>query len=123
MKVYTSYYAKLKKIPEDIIAISIAGKCPDFYNGIQYKKLAPKYDFFQQWKKNNDNNYYIYHFNKEVLNTLDPQVVYKELEILSNGKDVVLLCYEKPTDFCHRHLVAGWLNDNGIYCEELTYKE
>lgn len=23
---------------------------------------------------------------------------------------VALLCYEKPKDFCHRHLFAAWLN-------------
>jgi hypothetical protein len=25
------------------------------------------------------------------------------------GDDAVLLCYEKPGQFCHRHLVAQWL--------------
>ena len=28
-------------------------------------------------------------------------------------------CYEKPSDFCHRHLVADWLNKNGVECKEL----
>jgi len=23
---------------------------------------------------------------------------------------IILLCYEKPADFCHRHIVADWLN-------------
>ena len=118
MKIYTSYYANLKNIPEDIIPISIAGKCPDFYEGLQYKKLAPKYWFFQQWKINHDNDFYIENFNKEVLNTLTPKKVVEDLMFLSEGKDVVLLCYEKLGDFCHRHLVANWLNDNGIDCEE-----
>ena len=31
---------------------------------------------------------------------------------------IALICYEKPTDFCHRHLVADWFNKNGILCEE-----
>lgn len=31
---------------------------------------------------------------------------------------IALICYEKPSDFCHRHLVADWLNKNGIPCEE-----
>ena len=41
---------------------------------------------------------------------LDAQRVYEDLERLSNGRDCVLLCYEKSGDFCHRHLVADWLN-------------
>ena len=32
--------------------------------------------------------------------------------------DIALICYEKPSDFCHRHLVAEWLNQNGFKCEE-----
>lgn len=110
LKIYTSYYAKSKKIPEDIVKISIAGGAPKGYSGLQYKKVAPKYGFFMKWKENHDNDFYIKHFNSEVLNTLNAQDVYKDLERLSNGKDCVLLCYEKPEDFCHRHLVADWLN-------------
>ena len=38
-------------------------------------------------------------------------------------KDVVLLCYEKPPQFCHRHLVAKWLEKElNIKVEELKYK-
>lgn len=110
MKIYTSYFAVMKKIPENIVRISICGGVPKWYDGLQYKKVAPKYGFFQEWKKNGDNNYYIEHFNKEVLDCLNAEQVYKDLERLSDGQDCVLLCYEKASDFCHRHLVADWLN-------------
>ena len=116
--IYTSYFAKLQKIPENIVPISICGKAPEWYRGLQYKKLAPKYEFFIEWKKNHDNDYYIEHFNLEVLNKLDINIVLQELNRMSNNKDIVLLCYEKPSDFCHRHLVANWFNQNNIKCEE-----
>lgn len=118
MKIYTSYFAKLKKIPEDIIPISICGKAPDWYKGTQYKVLAPKYGFFMEWKQNHDNDFYIEHFNDEVLNLLDVNEVVNRLKELSNEKDVALICYEKPSDFCHRHLVADWLNNNGYNVQE-----
>lgn len=111
MKIYTSYFAKMKNIPDEIVRISICGKAPDWYDGIQYKKVAPKYGFFQEWKKNHDNNFYIEHFDAEVLDMLNAESVYRDLEKLSNGNDCVLLCYEKVGDFCHRHLVANWLQD------------
>lgn len=101
--------------------ISICGKAPDWYKGLQYKKLAPKYGFFMEWKKNHDNDYYIEHFQAEVLDGLDAATVIKELNYLVpnvNGKYIALICYEKPSDFCHRHLVAEWLNQNGFQCEE-----
>lgn len=28
------------------------------------------------------------------------------------GKEPVLVCYERTGDFCHRHILAGWLKEN-----------
>lgn len=122
--IYTSYFAKLKSLPDNIIPISICGKAPDWYKGLQYKKLAPKYDFFMKWKENHDNDYYIKCFNEQVLSTLKADDVVFELTdivyyIKGIDMDIALICYEKPSDFCHRHLVADWLNQNGIKCKEL----
>ena len=121
--IYTSYFAKLKSLPENIIPISICSKAPDWYKGLQYKKLAPKYEFFIEWKKNHDNDYYIKCFNEQVLDKLDPVDVILDFSRMIYGfnvgeDDVCLICYEKPEDFCHRHLVAKWLNDHGISCKE-----
>ena len=118
--IYTSYFAKLKSLPEHIVPISICGKAPDWYKGLQYKKLAPKYDFFMEWKKNHDNDYYIKCFNEQVLDKLNVRRVIEDLEYLTGHyvSDIALICYEKPSDFCHRHLVADWLNKNGFKCEE-----
>lgn len=123
--VYTSYFAKLNKLPRDIVPISICGKAPNWYDGLQYKKLAPKYDFFMKWKETHDNDYYIEHFQTEVLDELNIDKVIDELGYLMSydqSKDICLLCYEKPTDFCHRHLVSDWLNKNGIMCEEYKWE-
>ena len=137
--IYTSYFAKLKSLPENIIPISICGKAPDWYNGLQYKKLAPKYEFFMKWKENHDNDYYIKCFNEQVLNNLDIIKTLTELyNLLPNEKqnlidmldcppwlnsniNIALICYEKPSDFCHRHLVAEWFKRNGIKCEEYKF--
>lgn len=133
--IYTSYFARLKQLPKNIVPISICGKAPGWYNGIQYGKLAPKYDFFMEWKKNHDNDYYIKCYNEQVLNKLNAQEVVNELTKLTHnpyrnpklwayggqGLEIALICYEKPSDFCHRHLVAKWLTDNGFPCEEYKF--
>lgn len=126
--IYTSYFANLKNLPPLIVPISICGKAPEWYYGLQYKKLAPKYDFFMKWKKDGDNDYYIEQFNSQVLNKLNAKIVETELYDLATKinplcKDICLICYEKPNDFCHRHLVANWFNKNGIECDELMLKE
>ena len=121
--IYTSYFAKLKSLPENIIPISICGKAPDWYNGLQYKKLAPKYEFFMKWKENHNNDYYIKCFNEQVLNKLDPMRVYQELCSLAKSDEFALICYEKPSDFCHRHLVSEWLKERGFDIEEWDYNK
>ena len=78
-----------------------------------------------KWKETQDNDYYIEHFQKEVLDVLDPFDVIREIENkICDGKIILspinfaLVCYEKPGDFCHRHLVARWLIAQGINCKE-----
>lgn len=121
--IYTTYFAKLKSLPDNIVPISICGKAPAGYKGLQYKKLAPKYDFFMEWKRTRDNEYYIKCFKEQVLGTLTADNIVFELKdaiynIYGVDKDIALVCYEKSEDFCHRHLVAEWLREQGYSCEE-----
>ena len=81
--IYTTNFASLRRLPSDIIPISISAKAPEWYKGIQYKKLAPKYDFFMKWKQNHDNQFYIEHFQKEVLDTLFVHHTHLELNKLA----------------------------------------
>ena len=115
---YTGYFAKLKQYEEKgLIPIAICGKSPDWYKGLKYKKLAPHKDWFIEWKEYNKSNaWYIEKYYRTVLNIQDKDTVIKELTDLAKNKDVVLLCYEKPTDFCHRHLVASWLKIEEYNC-------
>lgn len=123
--IYTSYFANIKNLPENIIPISICGKSPEGYKGLEFKSLAPKYWFFKEWKENKDNDFYIENYYKEVLkHTTVREVLLGILTLLksngyeNNNYDICLVCYEKPEDFCHRHLVAQWFRDNGIKCYE-----
>ena len=120
--IYTGYYACLNEyIDAGLVPISIAGKAPKFYCGYEYKVLAPKYDFFIRWKQGEIDNFkYAELYNKEVLSKLDAIDVCIDLYNMSNGNAVVLLCYEKPGDFCHRHIVADWLEKHGEHVEEFV---
>lgn len=113
MKIYTSYFAN-RKIPEDIVKISISQFPPRGWSGPEYKKLAPPQDLLKKIKEGNCNrDFYIAEFKEKVLSRLDKEEVKKEFEIISSGRDIALLCYESlktPDDFCHRILVREWLN-------------
>ena len=123
--IYTTYFAKLRSLPKDIIPIAICAKSPAGYTGLEYQAIAPRYELLIQWKNTKDNAYYIKCFNEQVLSTLNPTKVvadlYHKAERAYCDGDIALVCYEKPTDFCHRHLVATWLRNNGFPCEEYKY--
>lgn len=42
---------------------------------------------------------------------LTPNGVKELLRTITSHRDIVLCCYEKPGDFCHRHILAEWLGD------------
>lgn len=94
------------------ITVSISGNRGKDANyvGKCYPKLAPKLEFWKIWHDNigkiseeENTKYYIEQYYIEVLSKVDPKEVYRELD------NSVLLCYEDNIDFCHRHIVAAWL--------------
>lgn len=119
--IYTSYFAKANKLPENIVPISISAKPPRGYKGLQYKKLAPTYQILMNWKESGNTEEYIEEYDYNVLCDLNPTRVVVELHQMSEGKDIALLCFEKSEDFCHRHLVAEWLTKAGFECSEYKF--
>lgn len=115
--IYTGYYAKLKYYTKvGLVPFAISGKVPDFYKGERIKDFAPRFEMFQRWKnKEISNEWYVKEY-KEYLETLDKEEVRKFFDSLAEDNvEAILLCYEKPGDFCHRHIIADWLEVNFGY--------
>lgn len=135
--IYTSYFANVKKLPDNIIPIAICIRPPEGYRGLWYPRLAPDYEILKRWRRDHDEKDYIKLFKRSVL---DNQSVYNVLwdiermlparvrqglqSSIETSPDwhVALICYEKSEDFCHRHLVADWFKRNGIECDEWENK-
>jgi hypothetical protein len=114
----TSYFAKLKHIPNPV---AITQGVPQFYNGPNYKKLAPSKDLLFAYKGGKiTEEEYSQVFVADVLMPLDPEQTYAEI-VRNWGDDAVLLCWEKSCDFCHRHLVSGWFDLHGYPVRELSF--
>lgn len=117
---FTSYFANIENLPKDVVPIAISQKVPAFYRGRRFIKLAPKESILQEWKETHDDITYIDQYTTMILNRLIPSDVVFELEKLTgtSSEKICLLCYEKPKDFCHRHLVSDWLRKSGFNCKE-----
>ena len=131
--IYTSYFGKLRKLPKNVLPVAICAKIPDWYTGLQYTPLAPRYDLLMKWKDDHNEDDYIQCFNNTTLSNLNIIRVLSDLHSLlpedakasmlqfvwnSDEYHIALVCYEKAGDFCHRHIVANWLREYDIECEE-----
>ena len=129
--IYTSYFAKVKKLDESgYCPISIAVKSPDWFIGPSLKQLAPSWSILSEYKETGDTARYIQRFHEEILSKLDPEQISKVIWKIAHEstplifpKIPVLLCYESPEKFCHRHLVAEWLTNSGIKVKEFGFDE
>lgn len=115
MKVYTSYFAKLKKIlDEGYFPISITRYPPKGIDVAELKLFAPSEELLRKIKSDEiDETEYEKIYRKE-MERFDFNLVWEGLEQISeiNGKkDLVLLCYEKSGDFCHRHIFASLMGE------------
>ena len=108
---------KYGHLKENGVSIARGNK---YWDGPTYPALFPTWDIIKRahdktiTKEDYETIYY-----KEVLSNLDPSTVASDLE------NKILLCYETIADietgkaFCHRHMVAEWLKQNGFEVEEL----
>lgn len=117
--IFTTYFANIKNLPNHIIPISIAKYPPKGYKGLEYKKLAPSTKALFDYKYDRNAGEYKRIYYEEILNKLDCHEVVRELNNMTNGCDAALVCYESPSDFCHRHVVSEWLNMNGYLSTEI----
>jgi len=112
-KIYTSNYARKGADPKSI-AISVG--LPDWYEGKRNKNLAPTWEIVRGIQRGRID---IATYESVYLQLLEDRSVdpYQLIEELPNN--TFLLCYEKPTDFCHRHTLANWVfNNTGFQIEE-----
>lgn len=138
MELFTSYYANLKKIPMNYAAIGISRVCPDWLNGDKSPSnfyfwddnlFAPSIDLLSEMKNGKiDRSAYTLRYYRE----LNEKFHFKEdkgKSLLFHIEDlkrrffdysaIVFLCYEKPTEFCHRHLLGDLLSYYGVFVSEM----
>lgn len=125
--IYTGYYANLRKyLAAGCAPVGISVGTPKYLQGsglVRFvKRLAPRYDMLRI----EDEEEYTRRYREEILERLDYGSVVRELNDIARvegRKSVVLLCYEKPPKFCHRSLVAEWINARGeFYVREFGYE-
>ena len=90
-------------------SVSIALRSPQWYRGRTYPALAPRREMLKMDEVTYREEY------QKILDNRDPRRVYEAL-----GENSILICWEAPGKFCHRRLVAEWLEEHlGLTVPEL----
>ena len=108
MRVYTTYFANIRNLPDNVVPISITLKSPSGWAGAEFKKLAPPYKLLQMYKeailakdldKDKVKDYYQKRYNELVLSKLNPMSILEELKLMAAERAleedfyVSLVCY------------------------------
>lgn len=121
MKIYTSYFGNSRKLnAAGVMIICVAIGKPRFIQAPQILNVCPTRYMISGACSHEE---YLKLYDR-ILSGQDANQVVKQIEMLSRGKDVALCCYEKPGDFCHRHILAKWLTEKtGIEIKEFGVVE
>lgn len=123
MKIYTSYFAKWQQLLKSgVYPVSISRYPPKFIadNGCaSWMSVAPTESILRQIKTSShtedDKRIYTERYLNEVLGAYEkepgPLYLLQQLRDLvpKEYSEIALCCFEKPLEFCHRHILADWL--------------
>lgn len=123
---YTTYFAKMDKIPDDCIKLIITRFPPKWLDTSKYpdtfiiKQLAPSQELLLRYKKDNNWDEYVVNFYEEMNYREDMVYALNSLRVaLKSSRDVCLICYEKDYTKCHRSLIGQYFEEEGVKWEEI----
>ena len=110
--IYTGYYSKIKEYADSgLILLSISRTKPEFAKScIDIPQLFPSDKILWDHKKGKIDEMEYTSKYLDQLNELGVDRIIKMIQIF--GNNVVLLCWESPEKFCHRHILADYINKN-----------
>lgn len=120
---YTSYIGNLDKIYDIdtifLIVTRVNPKITKYSNVHHVPELSPSPELFKRAKYEGlEYSEYFQMYTDQMPDMKED--IEKIVNFVKSGRDVVLLCYEKEPEFCHRKILAEHIRDNyyGIFYTE-----
>lgn len=120
MNIYTSYYSKVKSLPlDDMVLVQVSNTVPKWFMN-EYIKLSkdvsPEWGLINAYKSGSiSKNYFMESYESYLDSKFDKNEILDELTRIADAYQVntiVLLCYEKDAETCHRTKLGNWLGDS-----------
>ena len=107
---YTACFFKLEDQHGEVF--SVANSAPKMFKGNTLRAFNPPWISVKQLKEKHiewERFCEIYEKHLATINVESNRDVQNVKDLLDDGKDVTLACWEKTTDRCHRKRLADWL--------------
>lgn len=124
MNIYTSYYGNRSLTPDEHFLVQVSNSAPAGVH-VEYKfqEVIPDWNrIVEPYKKGELDAIAYQHLYNRQLDARRFQILLRldEIREKAAGRDIVLLCYEKPGAFCHRRILAHWLEKNAPLLDQET---
>ena len=123
--IYTSYFANAIKLDKNkYLPVGITRFPPKWFVGHNIEIVAPSKELLFRWKSKEINEDM---YKAEYIDYLESnkEQIISYFQMLNHPyeKDIVLCCYEKSEDFCHRYILSTWLSQTmGLQIKEIKIK-
>ena len=112
-RILTSYYA-CRQLPDNAFLVQVsATKHKGFVADFIWTDVMPDYMSRVRLHKGGllDNAQYAEQYTAKLDAALSQiSLMLHRIKILAGERDIVLLCWCRPSAFCHRRILAHWLN-------------
>lgn len=119
--IYTSYFNKVKKLDNSYEVVGITRIPPKNIKNCYF--VAPSKELLILYKQGfvSQESYTEEYLKQLSLETENINRLVEYLKKYNDNKDkhIVMCCYEKSSDFCHRHILSKVLNEHGLNVSEL----
>lgn len=123
MNIYTSNFASAHRFDSSkYCLVSISRFAPKGWEGFQMSAFAPSARLLRGFTSGalNEAGYTACYL--DYLDSINVRSFFQVIAKWAEGRDIVLLCYEKAGAFCHRRLLASWvLRHYGYNIKEFSF--
>ena len=102
-----------KEIKNKFLFLATSYTVPKYFDGEQFKPFVPSKELFQDACKDFETSNFENRYLNQILG-LSKKDILEQLEILSNGKDIVFLVWEAENKPSERDIFIPWLTNTTI---------
>jgi uncharacterized protein (DUF488 family) len=119
VKLYTSFWANRELADVDAQIVSISRGEPRWRLPFAYRRLRELAPGDEAWRQKGRESFEETY--RAQLEEIGAAAILERLERIGGARPVVMLCWEKPGEFCHRRVLADFLRARaGVELPELA---